>query len=94
MPEFAAFVLMRNDEGVATLVEYFQQYVSIARKHRIGLILETPTWRASSKWGAILGYSEDALELVNRKAIELESEMNMKMRKLNLSLVVASLLSR
>ena len=71
LPEFAAFVLMQNNEGRATIVDYFQKYISIAKEHNIGLVLESPTWRASSKWGAILGYSEGALEVVNRKSIEL-----------------------
>jgi len=75
LPEFAAFVLMKNSEGRATLVDYFQKYISIAQEHCIGLILETPTWRASSKWGSILGYSEDALESVNREAIDLLIEI-------------------
>ncbi len=71
LPEFAAFILMQNTEGRAILVDYFQRYISIAKEHSIGLVLETPTWRASSKWGAILGYSEEALERINRKAVEL-----------------------
>jgi len=71
LPEFAAFVLMQNSEGRATLIDYFQKYILIAKEHNIGLILETPTWRASSKWGAILGYTEKTLEAVNRKAVDL-----------------------
>lgn len=75
LPEFAAFVLMKSSEGRATLVDYYQKYISIAREHGVGMILETPTWRASSKWGAILGYSEDALESINRAAIDLLVEI-------------------
>jgi S-methylmethionine-dependent homocysteine/selenocysteine methylase len=71
LPAIAAFVLLQNNKGIATLTDYFHKYISIAKKHSIGLVLETPTWRASSKWGAILGYSEEALESVNRKAIDL-----------------------
>lgn len=70
LPEFAAFVLMQSNEGMAVLEAYFHKYISIAKKHSIGLVLETPTWRASSKWGAILGYSEEDLESVNRRAID------------------------
>lgn len=70
LPEFAAFVLMQNDEGKAVLENYFHKYLAIAKEHGVGLILETPTWRASSKWGAILGHSEEALASVNRNAID------------------------
>jgi S-methylmethionine-dependent homocysteine/selenocysteine methylase len=73
LPEFSAFVLLKNDEGRKTLVKYFQKYVSIAHEHEVGFILESPTWRASSKWGKLLGYSDDALEKLNREAIRLLS---------------------
>jgi S-methylmethionine-dependent homocysteine/selenocysteine methylase len=32
-------------------------------------VLETPTWRASSRWGAELGYDADALDRINRASI-------------------------
>ena len=32
-------------------------------------MLETPTWRASSKWGAELGYDAAALDRVNRASV-------------------------
>jgi len=33
-------------------------------------VLETPTWRANSDWGALLGYDTKALDQVNRDAVE------------------------
>ncbi len=75
LPAFAAFVLMQNDEGRKTLVEYFQKYVSIANEHEVGFVLESPTWRSSSKWGKLLGYSDDALERINSEAIKLLSQI-------------------
>jgi len=71
LPEFAAFVLMANSEGRERILDYFQKYISIAKEHGLGIVLETPTWRASSKWGLILGYSEEALEAINKEAVEL-----------------------
>jgi len=71
LPQFAAFVLLQNDEGRETLGKYFQTYASIANEHEVGFILESPTWRASSKWGKLLGYSVDSLENINREAIKL-----------------------
>ena len=41
------------------------------RVDRTGLILESPTWRASSDWATKLDYSDEALAEFNRKAIEL-----------------------
>jgi S-methylmethionine-dependent homocysteine/selenocysteine methylase len=40
-------------------------------------VLEAPTWRANTDWGAKLGYSSAALAAVNRAAIELMEELRL-----------------
>ncbi len=75
LPEFAAFDLLRTQEGRSGLARYFRRYLDIAAEHRAGFILESPTWRASPDWGALLGYSMTALEAANRAAIELMLEL-------------------
>jgi S-methylmethionine-dependent homocysteine/selenocysteine methylase len=42
-----------------------------ANKHNVGLILETPSWRANADRGAKLGYSADALATVNKQLVSL-----------------------
>lgn len=71
LPDFAAFVLLDDDDGRRTLREYYLGYVEIARAHHAALRLETPTWRASADWGARLGYDIDALRRVNIDAVRL-----------------------
>ena len=71
LPDFAAFDLLRREGGEAALLKYFRSYAEIARKYRAGLVLETPTWRASADWGARLGYSAEELADVNRRAVAL-----------------------
>lgn len=71
LPDFAAFVLLDDDDGRRTLREYYLGYVEIARAHHAALRLETPTWRASPDWGARLGYDADALRRVNVDAVRL-----------------------
>lgn len=71
LPEFAAFVLLENDEGRQALYHYYQQYVSIAKQHQVGFILESPTWRSSTDWGKKLGYSDKALANINRASIQI-----------------------
>lgn len=71
LPAFASFTLLGNAEGTAALRKYYARYADIAREHNAGLILETPTWRASSDWGTQLGYSALELEAINLMAIEL-----------------------
>ena len=62
LPEFASFVLLDDPAGVAALRSYYGEYVAIAEKHRFGIVLDTPTWRANPDWGARLGYSAEALD--------------------------------
>jgi len=75
LPQFAAFPLLQDDEGRKKLVEYFQKYLSIAREYEVGFILGSPTWRANSKWGELLGYSVDSLDKINREAIKLLTQI-------------------
>jgi S-methylmethionine-dependent homocysteine/selenocysteine methylase len=53
------------------LVRYFQDYASLARDYRVGLMLESPTWQANSDWGIKLGYSYRELKDINRRSISL-----------------------
>lgn len=70
LPCFAAFTLLGDDDGRRRLRRYFERYVQIARAERVGIVLETPTWRASLDWGAKLGYDAAALADVNRLAVD------------------------
>ncbi len=70
LPEFAAYPLLRTDEGRALLRSYYEGYVAIAEAAGAGLRLESPTWRANPDWGAILGDDVAALDDVNRASIE------------------------
>ncbi len=71
LPLFAAFGLLQDDEGTETLRRYYEPYVELAREHRVGFVLESPTWRASPRWAAELGCSQRELDQLNRKAIAL-----------------------
>jgi homocysteine S-methyltransferase len=66
---FAAFPLVDDPAGRALLAGYYDEYAAIARQAGAGLMLESGTWRASSDWGAQLGYSPADLARVNRDAI-------------------------
>jgi S-methylmethionine-dependent homocysteine/selenocysteine methylase len=75
LPHFAAFDLMRSEEGRAVLVAYYERYIAIAKKHELGFILESPTWRASTDWGAKLGYTPDEIAAINRQSIALMRDL-------------------
>lgn len=71
LPDFAAFHLLRNEEGRKQLAKYFGPYVEIAKRYKTGLILESATWRASADWGDRLGYTRSALAEANVEAIRI-----------------------
>ena len=75
LPAFAAFDLLKDDEGTEALRRYFEPYAELARERGVGFVLESPTWRASPRWAAEIGYSEQQLDEMNRKAIELMEEI-------------------
>lgn len=71
LPEFAAFPLLSDDAGRATLAGYYQPYLDIAERHGAGIVLDTPTWRANLDWAARLGVDSLRLATLNHQAVEL-----------------------
>ncbi len=89
LPCFAAFDLLKRDEGTAALRKYFRTYAALARKYEVGCILESPTWRASPAWGTKLGYPPEALVAVNRKAIALLQEIRSEYETPTMRMVIS-----
>lgn len=75
LPLFAAFDLLKDEAGTRSLRDYYEPYVKLARDRDLGFILESPTWRASPRWAGELGYSEEELDEMNRRAIRLMEEI-------------------
>lgn len=75
LPLFAAFDLLKDEEGTEALRRYYEPYTALAREHGVGFVLESPTWRASPRWAGELGYNEAELDKLNRKAIALMEEI-------------------
>ena len=75
LPHFAAYDLLSRDGGEEALRRYFEPYVHIALERGVGIVLETPTWRANPDWAALLGHSGEELEALNRRAVELLLEL-------------------
>jgi S-methylmethionine-dependent homocysteine/selenocysteine methylase len=71
LPHFASFDLLRGDEGRSELRDYYETYLTLARTRGVGLLLDTPTWRANRDWGERLGYSDADLERANRDGVAL-----------------------
>lgn len=75
LPEFAAFTLLADEAGIASLRNYYKRFTSIAAEQGTGFILESPTWRSNPDWGDALGYEPAALADANRQAIGLMIEL-------------------
>ncbi len=76
LASFSAIDLMKRPGGAALIKEYFEPYLDIAENAGTGLILETPTWRASPDWYDAIGFQDlNALKDANLLGLELMSEI-------------------
>jgi homocysteine S-methyltransferase len=75
LPCFAAFMLMGNEQGVAVLRRYFERYITIAERYEIGMVLESPTWRANREWASKLSCDQRTLDEINHRSVELMDEI-------------------
>ncbi len=69
LPYLAGFVLLKSESGRERLTRYYQSYLAIAQRHRVGFVLSSATWRASPDWAAKLGYDSAALDAINKESI-------------------------
>jgi S-methylmethionine-dependent homocysteine/selenocysteine methylase len=75
LPHFAAFTLLRDQQGIATLKAYYERYIAIASRAGTGFVLESPTWRANPDWGDRTGYSKAALADANFAGINMLQQL-------------------
>ena len=75
LPHFAAFTLLDDERGRAGLRAYYEPYLQVAQEHGVGVVLDTPTWRANPDWGTLVGYPPEQLDDVNRRAVGLLDEL-------------------
>lgn len=67
--DFAAFPLLDSEQGRRALRRYFAPFLDLAARAGVGLVLDTPTWRANLDWGARLGYDPARLATINKQAV-------------------------
>ncbi len=75
LPAFAAFVLLKDEQGTEEIRRYYESYLALAKEHGAGFVLESPTWRASPRWAGEVGYSDEELDEANRRGISLMAEL-------------------
>ncbi|MEM1340274.1 MAG: homocysteine S-methyltransferase family protein [Bacteroidota bacterium] len=70
LQEFAAFPLLESPNSLSVVMDYYRDYLELAKKNDLNFILESPTWRANPDWGKKLGYELEKLTYFNTLAIE------------------------
>src|SRR5690606_8031269 len=75
LPCFASFDLMKDERGVNHTRAYYERHIAIAKRHGLGFILESASWRANPDWGARLGSALPTLAAANRRCIDLMAEL-------------------
>ena len=89
LPFFAAFPLLEQERGRGALLHYSERYCEMALRRGVGLILESPTWRANPDWAAKLGYDEKRLSAANRAAIEMLCDLRERYETTDSPMVVS-----
>jgi S-methylmethionine-dependent homocysteine/selenocysteine methylase len=89
LPDFAAFILLGDPAGREALVRYFDTYATIAVRDRVGVVLETATWRANPDWAARRGYSLEQLDEANRAAVGLLIETRQRHETADTPIVIS-----
>jgi homocysteine S-methyltransferase len=69
LPGFAAYPLLETAEGRALLSSYYAGFAQVASRAGAGLLLETPTWRASADWVVSLGGSRSDVRRINLESV-------------------------
>jgi len=64
LPGFASYPLLETKEGREMLYGYFARLIDMARKKRVGVLLESLTWVANRDRGAAIGYPEEAIGII------------------------------
>jgi S-methylmethionine-dependent homocysteine/selenocysteine methylase len=69
LPDFAAFPLLTDEDGRQHLRDYYEPYLDIAARRGVGIVVDTPTWRANHDWATRLGFDCDQLAELNRQSV-------------------------
>ena len=75
LPHFAMYPLLDNPDAMAAMRGMYRRYLDVAARHRLSALMGGLDYRASSDWGALLGYSREALAEANFRSIAFLREL-------------------
>ena len=70
LPCFASFPVLESEAGRALLTRYLDRHLEVAKRHGVGMQLDSATWRANPEWVARVTGSPDATAGINRAALD------------------------
>lgn len=74
-PEFAAIVLMDDEEARRAMRSYFDDFLTMAASARTGFVLDTNTWRGCTHWGPQLNKSASEMLRLTADAVSFAKEL-------------------
>lgn len=89
LPCFASFDLIKDENGKSAIRDYYKRYLDIAKKYKLGFILESPTWRANPDWVEMAGYPRSETAEINRKAAQMMVDLKDEFAKYEGSILVS-----
>ncbi len=69
LPHFAAFKALESEAGIRAMDTYMTRFAKLAVDEQRGFIMDTPTWRASARWGGEMWMTQNNLREIHREAI-------------------------
>lgn len=87
---FASIALLRHEHGTNLLKDYFRPYMDIATRSAAGFILESASWRGSPDWGPKLDLTQDELDALNVRSVEMLHDLRGEYASSGLAVVVSA----
>jgi S-methylmethionine-dependent homocysteine/selenocysteine methylase len=75
LPHFAMYPLLDNPDAMSAVRAMYRRYLDVVAKHRLSALMGGLDYRASPDWGALLGYSPEALAEANLRSIAFLREL-------------------
>lgn len=75
LPHFSTFPLFENREAMSAIRGIFHRYLDVVAKYGLSALISGLDYRASPDWGALLGYSPDALADATLQSVEFSREL-------------------
>ncbi|MEO6104421.1 MAG: homocysteine S-methyltransferase family protein [Pseudoxanthomonas sp.] len=75
LPQFAMYPLLDNPDAMTAMRGMYRRYLDVAARHGMAALMGGLDYRASPDWGALLGYSPQALAEANLASIAFLREL-------------------